>query len=299
MLYILTFIFLVLALWLDHAAIALILGITLSYSISIPINFVTRRMGTKILQTGIVFLGGSISVPQVVDISAEYLPWVSGFVLVTFLLVILLGKLIGVSKKQSYLLASGTAICGGTAMASVAPVIKAKPQELLTALTIVFILNALAVIFFPLMGSWLDLTEEQFGSWTALAIHDTASVIGAASVLGDEAVQVAVTLKLGRTLWIIPLVIFSAWYFREKRSSIGFPIFILFFVSAVLLNSIFMLSAEVNQILIDINKICLLTGLFCIGTQIDQETIQKISFKPLILAISIWTLVIPVSLLII
>jgi len=236
MLYILTFIFLVLALWLDHAAIALILGIILSYSISIPIDFVTKRMGTKILQTGIVFLGGSISVPQVVDISAAYLPWVSGFVLVTFLLVILLGKLIGVSKKQSYLLASGTAICGGTAMASVAPVIKAKPQELLTALTIVFILNALAVIFFPLMGSWLDLTEEQFGSWTALAIHDTASVIGAASVLGDEAVQVAATLKLGRTLWIIPLVIFSAWYFREKRSSIGFPIFILFFASAVVLN---------------------------------------------------------------
>ena len=299
MLYILTFIFLVLALWLDHAAIALILGIILSYSISIPINFVTRRMGTKILQTGIVFLGGSISVPQVVDISAEYLPWVSGFVLVTFLLVILLGKLIGVSKKQSYLLASGTAICGGTAMASVAPVIKAKPQELLTALTIVFILNALAVIFFPLIGSWLGLTEEQFGSWTALAIHDTASVVGAASVMGDEAVQVAATLKLGRTLWIIPLVIFSAWYFREKRSSIGFPIFILFFASAVVLNSIFMPSAEVNQILKDINKICLLTGLFCIGTQIDQESIQKISFKPLILAISIWTLVIPVSLLII
>ena len=144
------------------------------------------------------------------------------------LLVIVLGKILGVTKKQSYLLASGTAICGGTAMASVAPVIKAKPEELLPALSIIFILNALAVICFPLLGNMLGLTENQFGSWVALAIHDTASVVGAASVMGERAVEVAVTLKLGRTLWIVPLVLFSAWYFREKQERLGFPVFILF-----------------------------------------------------------------------
>ena len=294
--YLLTVIFLTATLWLNHAALALIVGIFLSYIITIPKDFFTRKYGTRILQTGIVFLGGSISVTQVTDISKDYLPWISGFVLVTFFVVIGLGKLLGVTKKQSYLLASGTAICGGTAMASVAPVIKAKPEDLLPALSIVFILNALAVIFFPLLGNWIGLTEDQFGSWVALAIHDTASVIGAASVMGERAVEVAATLKLGRTLWIVPLVLFSAWYFREKRERFGFPIFILFFILAVALNSLLMPSVEVNHILKTINKICLLTGLFCIGTQIDRSAIQQISVKPLVLAVLMWAIVIPTSL---
>lgn len=294
--YLLTVIFLTATLWLNHAALALILGIFLSYIITIPKDFFTRKYGTRILQTGIVFLGGSISVTQVTAISKDYLPWISGFVLVTFFVVIGLGKLLGVTKKQSYLLASGTAICGGTAMASVAPVIKAKPEDLLPALSIVFILNALAVIFFPLLGNWIGLTEDQFGSWVALAIHDTASVIGAASVMGERAIEVAATLKLGRTLWIVPLVLFSAWYFREKRERFGFPIFILFFILAVALNSLLMPSAEVNHILKTINKICLLTGLFCIGTQIDRSAIQQISIKPLVLAVLMWAIVIPTSL---
>ena len=297
--YLLTVIFLTATLWVNHAALALILGIFLSYIITIPKDFFTRKYGTRILQTGIVFLGGSISVTQVTAISKDYLPWISGFVLVTFFVVIGLGKLLGVTKKQSYLLASGTAICGGTAMASVAPVIKAKPEDLLPALSIVFILNALAVIFFPLLGNWIGLTEDQFGSWVALAIHDTASVIGAASLMGERAVEVAATLKLGRTLWIVPLVLFSAWYFREKRERFGFPIFILFFILAVALNSLLMPSAEVNHILKTINKICLLTGLFCIGTQIDRSAIQQISLKPLLLAVLIWAIVIPSSLMVV
>ena len=297
--YLLTVIFLTATLWLNHAALALILGILLSYIIAIPKDFFTRKYGTRILQTGIVFLGGSISVTQVSAISKDYLPWVSGFVLITFIVVIVLGKLLGVSKKQSYLVASGTAICGGTAMASVAPVIKAKPEDLLPALSIVFILNALAVIFFPLLGNWIGLTEDQFGSWVALAIHDTASVIGAASLMGERAVEVAATLKLGRTLWIVPLVLFSAWYFREKRERLGFPLFILFFILAVALNSLLTPSAEVNHILKTINKICLLTGLFCIGTQIDRSAIQQISLKPLLLAVLIWSVVIPASLMVV
>ena len=297
--YLLTVIFLTATLWLNHAALALILGIFLSYIITIPKDFFTKKYGTRILQTGIVFLGGSISVYQVTAISKDYLPWVSGFVLITFIVVIVLGKLLGVSKKQSYLLASGTAICGGTAMASVAPVIKAKPEDLLPALSIVFILNALAVIFFPLLGNWIGLTEDQFGSWVALAIHDTASVIGAASLMGERAVEVAATLKLGRTLWIVPLVLFSAWYFREKRERLGFPLFILFFILAVALNSLLTPSAEVNHILKTINKICLLTGLFCIGTQIDRSAIQQISLKPLLLAVLIWSVVIPASLMVV
>ena len=293
--YLLTLILLPIAIWLDHAALALILGIVLAYLVPIPDGFITKKYGTKVLQTGIVFLGGSISVSQVTVISKEFLPWVSIYVLVTFILVLALGKIIGVGKKQTYLIASGSAICGGSAMAAVAPIIKPKPKELLISLTIIFVLNAIAVVIFPLLGNWMDLSQEQFGSWAALAIHDTASVIGASSIMGDEALEVAATLKLGRTLWIVPLILFSAWYFREKSSAFGFPLFIIFFILAVFLNSFFSPSNEINNLLKNINKVCILTGLFCIGSQIDRKTLKEISFKPLLLAVLIWLLVIPSS----
>ncbi|MFL2705410.1 MAG: YeiH family protein [Gammaproteobacteria bacterium] len=293
--YLLTLILLPIAIWLDHAALALILGIVLAYLVPIPDGFITKKYGTKVLQTGIVFLGGSISVSQVTEITKEFLPWVSLYVLVTFILVLALGKIIGVGKKQTYLIASGSAICGGSAMAAVAPIIKPKPKELLISLTIIFVLNAIAVVIFPLLGNWMDLSQEQFGSWAALAIHDTASVIGASSIMGDEALEVAATLKLGRTLWIVPLILFSAWYFREKSSAFGFPLFIIFFILAVFLNSFFSPSDEINNLLKNINKVCILTGLFCIGSQIDRKTLKEISFKPLLLAVFIWLLVIPSS----
>jgi uncharacterized integral membrane protein (TIGR00698 family) len=218
------------------------------------------------------------------------------FVITTFLAAILLGKLLGVEKKQAYLLASGTAICGGTAMAAVAPSIKAKPEDLTTALSIVFLLNAIAVIAFPLIGGWFNLNQEQFGIWAALAIHDTASVIGAASVVGFDAVEVATTLKLARTLWIVPLVFLSAWYFKSEKQGSVFPVFIVFFVLAVVLNTTLNPSEDVLHFLRMTNKTFLLAGLFCIGTQIDKGSLKNITIKPLLLALGIWFTVIPVSL---
>jgi len=279
-----------------HAAIALLLGISLTYVPNFPSNFFTKKIGSKLLQTGIVFLGGSISLPTVVELNSTYLPWISLFVVTTFLAVIFLGKLLGVEKKQAYLLASGTAICGGTAMAAVAPSIKAKPEDLTTTLSIVFLLNAIAVIAFPLIGDWFNLNQEQFGIWAALAIHDTASVIGAASVVGFDAVEVAATLKLARTLWIVPLVFFSALYFKSENQGSVFPVFIIFFVLAVVLNTTLSPSEDVLYFLRMTNKTFLLAGLFCIGTQIDKDSLKNITIKPLLLALGIWFTVIPVSL---
>ena len=279
-----------------HAAIALLLGISLTYVPNFPSNFFTKKIGSKLLQTGIVFLGGSISLPTVVELNSTYMPWISLFVITTFLAAILLGKLLGVEKKQAYLLASGTAICGGTAMAAVAPSIKAKPEDLTTALSIVFLLNAIAVIAFPLIGDWFNLNQEQFGIWAALAIHDTASVIGAASVVGFDAVEVATTLKLARTLWIVPLVFLSAWYFKSEKQGSVFPVFIVFFVLAVVLNTTLNPSEDVLHFLRMTNKTFLLAGLFCIGTQIDKGSLKNITIKPLLLALGIWFTVIPVSL---
>ena len=181
-------------------------------------------------------------------------------------------------------------------MAAVAPSIKAKPEDLTTTLSIVFLLNAIAVIAFPLIGDWFNLNQEQFGIWAALAIHDTASVIGAASVVGFDAVEVATTLKLARTLWIVPLVFFSALYFKSENQGSVFPVFIIFFVLAVVLNTTLNPSEDVLYFLRMINKTFLLAGLFCIGTQIDKDSLKNITIKPLLLALGIWFTVIPVSL---
>ena len=262
----------------------------------LPDGFFTQKYGSKILQMGIVFLGGSLSIETVYQTNSDYFVWISIFVVLSFAAVVFLGKLLGVSEKLSFLLASGTAVCGGTAIASVAPSIKARPEELTTAITIIFLLNAIAVLVFPLSNEFLELDDVQFGAWAALAIHDTASVVGAASSVGEVSVEVAATLKVARTIWIVPLVIFSAWVYRNKNDSFGLPIFVVFFILASILNTIFQPDEEIVYYLKLINRICLLTGLFCIGTQISRENLAFIEFKPVTLSLAIWALIIPASL---
>jgi len=262
----------------------------------LPNGFFTKKYGSKILQTGIVFLGGSLSIGTVYQTNADYFIWISAFVILSFAVVLFLGRLLGISDRLSFLLASGTAVCGGTAIASVAPSIKAKPEELTTAITIVFLLNALAVLLFPLSNEYLDLDDIQFGAWAALAIHDTASVLGAASSISEVSVEVAATLKVARTIWIVPLVIFSAWLYRNKNDDFGLPIFVIFFIIAALFNSIL----QPNEVIVDylkmINRICLLTGLFCIGTQINRESLAMLELKPVVLSLGVWAVIIATSL---
>ena len=299
MLYLFSFVLLALSLWIGNSAVSLFLGITLALFYKFPESFFTLKYGSKILQTGIVFLGGSLSIGTVYETNVNYFLLVSIFVVLSFGSVILLGRLLGVSKKLSFLLASGTAVCGGTAIAAVAPAIKSKPEELTTAITIVFFLNAIAVLFFPLAQGYLGLSETQFGAWAALAIHDTASVVGAASSVSEVSVEVAATLKVARTIWIVPLVIFAAWVYRNTNDSFGLPLFVVFFIAAALLNSIF----QPNEIIITylkwINRICLLTGLFCIGTQINRDSLSMLRFKPIALACIVWAVIIPTSLLLV
>ena len=296
MIYFITLLVLSISLWIGNSALSLFLGILLALIYKLPEGFFTQKYGSKILQTGIVFLGGSLSIGTVYQTNSDYFVWISVFVVLSFAAVVFLGRLMGVSKKLSFLLASGTAICGGTAIASVAPSIKAKPEELTTAITIIFLLNAIAVLAFPLSNEYIKLNDVQFGAWAALAIHDTASVVGAASSVGEVSVEVAATLKVARTIWIIPLVIFSAWLYRNKNDGFGLPIFVVFFIVAALLNTIFQPNEVIVEYLKFINRICLLTGLFCIGTQISRESLALLEFKPITLAIAIWALIIPTSL---
>ena len=299
MLYFFALVLLSLSLWIGNSAISLFLGISLALVYKVPENFFTKKYGSKILQTGIVFLGGSLSLGTVYETNSDFFLWISFYVLIAFGAVIFLGKILGVSEKLSFLLASGTAVCGGTAIASVAPTIRAQPEDLTTAITIVFLLNAIAVLFFPLSNSLLDLGDRQFGAWAALAIHDTASVVGAASSVSEISVEVAATLKVARTIWIVPLVIFAAWIYRSKNEGFGLPIFVVFFILATVLNSVFQPNEITTDYLKLINRICLLIGLFCIGTQISKESLSQLKFKPIALASIVWLAIIPTSLILV
>ena len=289
-----TFAFLVLvSLYSGNAALAIFAGILFAYLLQPPATFFTRRIGTMPLQIGIVLLGATISLPYAIDVSSDYLPWISLFVIVSFFTGLILGKLLGIHHRIAFLLSSGAAICGGTAMAAVAPIIKAKPQELLIAMTIVFLLNAVAIILFPIIGEYLEMTNFEFGAWSALAIHDTSSVIGSATIFSNESAQVAATLKLGRTVWLIPLLLIANWIFNKQTEATKFPRFIIFFILAIIANTVFNLNEQAINIFQIISKGFLLVGLFCIGSQFDTNELKSLSGKPLILALIIWAAVIP------
>ncbi|MDA9204336.1 putative sulfate exporter family transporter [Gammaproteobacteria bacterium] len=293
MIYVVLSLFFALVLFIGNAAASIFLGIIFALIIKPDKSFVSLKIGTTPLQIGIVILGATISLPYAWSVSANYLPWISLFVLGSFFTGLVLGKILGIHHRIAFLLSAGAAICGGTAMAAVAPIIKAKPQELLIAMTIVFLLNALAIMFFPIVGGYLEMTNFQFGAWSALAIHDTSSVIGSALTYSNESAQVAATLKLGRTIWIIPLILITNWVINRQAETTKFPRFILFFILAIVLNTALNFNDQVLDVLKIASQIFLMLGLFCIGTQFNVQELKSISGKPLILALLLWMMVIP------
>ena len=293
MIYIIFSLFFALVLFIGNAAVSIFLGIIFALIIKPEKSFVSLKIGTTPLQIGIVILGATISLPYAWSVSANYLPWISLFVLGSFFTGLVLGKILGIHHRIAFLLSAGAAICGGTAIAAVAPIIKAKPQELLIAMTIVFLLNALAIIFFPIIGGYLEMTNFQFGAWSALAIHDTSSVIGSALTYSNESAQVAATLKLGRTIWIIPLILITNWVINRQAETTKFPRFILFFILAIVLNTVLNFDDQVLDALKIASQVFLMLGLFCIGTQFKVQEFKSISGKPLILALILWIMVIP------
>ena len=290
----------VFAIWSGSAVASIFTGIIYSLILNLPNNFITKSAGPRLLQIGIVILGLSISLTKAFSVTGSYLPSISLLVIITFFLGIYIGKLIGLDKKLTLLIASGAAICGGTAMVAIAPIIKARPKDLLTAITLIFLLNALAIIIFPIIGLYLGLSQDQFGAWAAMAIHDTSSVIGAAMVYGEEAVETAATLKLGRTLWLIPLILLLSYRYQDKSSTnFQLPFFVLFFIIAIAIGSFIDLNSENLNFIKHISQSFLLLGLFCIGSQIDKKVLSNISVKPLQLVLILWIIVIPSSYLLI
>ena len=211
---------------------------------------------------------------------------------------LLLADLFKIEKKLGILIASGTAICGATAMVAISPLIKAKSKDLLVALAIIFIFNAFAIGVLPLVGIKLSMSSESFGAWSSMAVHDTSSVIGTAIAFGGSALETATTLKLSRTIWLIPLIIILGIFYPNK-SRVKFPIFISLFIAAIAVGSIFNLSQETINLIDTTGTIFLISALFCLGTQISLETIKEINTKTFIYALSLWLVALIFSFLII
>ena len=229
-------ILIVISIYSKSPVVSLFLGIFYSFSFNLPRDYFTKKYGSIFIQIGIVVLGLSISLTKAYAISSSFLPYISLYVLTIFLLGIFLGNLFGIDKKTTLLISSGTAICGASAMAAIAPIIKANSNQLLLSITIIFLLNSLAIIIFPYVGTYLSMNHDMFGAWIALSIHDTSSVVGAALVFGENSIESASTLKLGRTLFLIPLIIFLSYQFKNNDSkNIKFPFFVIFFVISICL----------------------------------------------------------------
>ena len=278
--------------------LSIVLGILFASLYRDKANIISKKIASYPLQIGIVLLGLTITLDSLLPIVKDYFIWVSFFVIFSFIICYLIGRRLGLDNKLIFLLSSGSAICGATAMALVSPLIKAKAETLMISLAIIFTLNTVAIILFPFFGTYLNMSDYEFGIFTALAIHDTGSVVGSALQFSDNSVEYAASLKILRTLWLIPLIIFLNFKFNTINSKKSFPIFILFFIVAVIYSNSISLSYETIIKLKILSKIFISYGIFSIGLQSGALDLRDIKFKPFMVATSVWIIVIPVAYLI-
>jgi len=206
------------------------------------------------------------------------------------------GKWLGISKIPSFLIASGTAICGGSAIAAVGPIAKADECEMSVSLATIFVLNAVALFLFPVLGHWFHLSQHQFGMWAAIAIHDTSSVVGAGATFGEEALKVATTVKLTRALWIIPLSVFTSIYFKSKGDKVFIPWFIFLFILAMVMNTYLNIPKTLTHGIVAVSRQCLTITLFFIGAGLSRATLKSVGMRPLVLGLTLWIFIAVVSL---
>jgi uncharacterized integral membrane protein (TIGR00698 family) len=275
--------------------LSIVLGILFALLYPDKSNNISKKILSYPLQIGIVLLGLTISLDSLMPIVKNYFIWVSFFVILSFFIFLLIGKWVGLDNKLNLLLSSGSAICGATAMAVVAPLIKAKAETLMISLAIIFTLNTIAIILFPFFGTYLNMSDYEFGIFSALAIHDTGSVIGSALQFSDNSVEVATSLKILRTLWLIPLIIFLNLKFDTNNLKNTFPVFIIFFIIAVIFSNLTSFSYEVIEHLKVISKIFISYGIFSIGLQSAKLDFSEFRSKPFIVAVSVWLIVIPLA----
>lgn len=272
-------------------AIALFLGIALALTIGAPYAKQSKKVSKYLLQAAVVGLGFGMNLHASLAAGKEGMLFTIVSVVGVMIAGVFLGKLLKVNPKNAYLISSGTAICGGSAIAAVSPIIDADESDTSMALATIFLLNAIALFLFPPIGRALGLTQEQFGTWAAIAIHDTSSVVGAGAAYGEVALQVATTIKLTRALWIFPLALFSILAFRTKGKKVAIPWFIFMFIGAMILNTYIALPAWLTEGIVFASKKALSLTLFLIGCGLSIGAIKKVGARPLILGILLWALI--------
>ena len=249
----------------------------------------------KLLQYSIVGLGFGINLNTAIEAGSQGFLFTVSTIALVMIFGLLLAKILKIDKTIAQLISAGTAICGGSAIAAVAPILKANSKQTSVALGIVFVLNAVALFIFPEIGHFFNLSQNQFGIWSAIAIHDTSSVVGAASKYGNEALQIATTVKLARALLIIPLALLIS-IFTKSEGKIKIPYFIGFFVLAILAGTYLPFLQNFNTIISEISRDTLKVALFLIGAGLSLQNLKNIGIKPLLLGIILWIFISSISL---
>ncbi|PKL79187.1 MAG: putative sulfate exporter family transporter [Ignavibacteriae bacterium HGW-Ignavibacteriae-4] len=279
--------------------VALVGGFLFVFLFGHPYPELNNKAVNLFLKVAVVGLGFGMNITQAIAAGKDGFLLTVGSIILTLVLGYFIGRKLGMERRTSHLLSSGTAICGGSAIAAVAPVINATEKDMSVSLGVVFLLNSVALVLFPILGHLLELSQHQFGLWSAIAIHDTSSVVGAAYAYGDEALRIATTVKLARALWIIPLSLVSLYLFKGKGKSIKIPWFIFLFVLAILLNTYLPIPEIVTGSITTASKSLLVLTLFLIGAGLSIEKIKSAGWKPMILGLSLWVAISIVSLLVI
>lgn len=254
-----------------------------------------HKIAQGLLKTAVVGLGFGMNFSHALEAGKEGFLFTLFSIVITLLGGIWLGKRLGVESKSSFLITAGTAICGGSAIAALSPLIKANEKQISSALGVVFVLNSLALFLFPVFGNLLGMTQHEFGIWSAIAIHDTSSVVGAAARYGEEALQTATTIKLERALWIIPLS-FLTMLLNRNGAKMQFPYFIGFFMLAMVISHYYTDYQNIYLIIISSAKKLLVLSMFLIGAGLDIASIKSVGIKPFVQGLSLWIFISAISL---
>jgi len=271
--------------------IALLMGLIIAQFIGHPYLHLNHKATHILLQVSVVGLGFGMNVTSAMKAGKEGIVFTIVSIIGTLVIGFLMGKFLKIEKKTSFLISAGTAICGGSAIAAISPVIKAEEKQISVALGTIFILNSIALFLFPVIGHALNLSQTQFGLWCAIAIHDTSSVVGAASKYGPHALEVATTVKLARALWIIPVAFLSTFIFKNRGGKIKIPYFIGLFVLAMIVNTYVPLVQLYSHYLTGFAKAGLTLTLFLIGCGLSRKVLQSVGLKPLIQGVILWVII--------
>ena len=273
------------------APLALLLGLVFAFVFKNPCPKFNKKTSKYLLQVAVVCLGFNMNLQESLKSGSEGMLFPVVSVVGVMALGVLVGYWLNINRKTAYLISSGTAICGGSAIAAVGPVVKANENEMAVSLGVIFILNSVALFIFPPLGHLLDMTQQQFGTWAAIAIHDTSSVVGAGEAYGEEALQLATLIKLTRALWIIPLAFVTMFIFRDKTAKISIPWFIFIFVLAMVVNTYVPLPEWFVSAMVWIAKRGMVVTLFLIGASLSLASIKSVGIRPLLQAVVLWVVI--------